>query len=267
MAPAMKKLSVIIPVYNEERYIEPVMSNIVAALQSDEFAAEFIVVDDHSTDKTAEILKAIQPKLGFRLVCQPRNQGKGAAVIRGTKEVSGDYVVIQDADFEYDPRDIHALVRPLIADQADVVYGSRFKKNSPQVRRTYHYFVNRLLTLLSNLFSGIYLTDMETCYKVFRADLFKALNLRSARFGIEVELTAYIAKTTARLYEFPVHYYPRTRLQGKKINWRDGVAALFHLMRFNLLVNFDSAFVNIPARYDPNRPGFSRSYRQVTDGE
>jgi hypothetical protein len=138
--------------------------------------------------------------------------------------------------------------------RADVVYGSRFKKNSPQVHRTYHYFVNRLLTMLSNLLSGIYLTDMETCYKVFRADLLKSMRLTSRRFGIEVELTAYVAKVRARIYELPISYFPRTRLQGKKINWKDGVAALLHLLRFNVFTSREKAFTAVPQRYLPSSP-------------
>jgi glycosyltransferase involved in cell wall biosynthesis len=175
--------------------------------------------------------------------------GKGAAIRKGFELCTGDFIVVQDADFEYDPHDISTLVAPLVSNQCDVVYGSRFKKSSPQVHRTYHYFVNRFLTVLSNLLSGIYLTDMETCYKLFRADLAKSMRLTSNRFGVEVEMTAYVAKTNARIFEFPISYFPRTKLQGKKINWKDGVAALFHLLNFNLLVKFEQAFLNLPARY------------------
>jgi glycosyltransferase involved in cell wall biosynthesis len=157
--------------------------------------------------------------------------------------------MIQDADFEYDPDDVPSLLEPLIQGKADVVYGSRFKKNAVQIHRTYHYFVNRFLTLVSNLLSGIYLTDMETCYKIFRADLLKAMRLRSKRFGIEVELTAYVAKVRARIFELPIGYFPRTRLQGKKINWKDGVAALVHLVRFNLFTSLDDAYENLPPKY------------------
>ena len=157
--------------------------------------------------------------------------------------------MIQDADFEYDPLDIPSLLEPLLQDKADVVYGSRFKKNAMQVHRTYHYFVNRFLTVMSNLLSGIYLTDMETCYKIFRADLLKPMKLKSFRFGIEVELTAYLAKVRARIYELPISYFPRTRLQGKKINWKDGIAALWHLIRFNLMTSVGEAFDHVPERY------------------
>ena len=141
--------------------------------------------------------------------------------------------MIQDADFEYDPSDVPKLLAPLIENEAEVVYGSRFKENYLLVHRTYHYFVNSSLTMLSNLFSGLYLTDMETCYKVFRADILKSMKLSSKRFGIEVELTACLSRTSARIMELPIKYYPRTTLQGKKINWKDGIAALFHLVKFN----------------------------------
>ena len=211
-----------------------------------------IFIDDKSTDGSLTILERLSGQFGFRLLKQAVNQGKGAAVIRGIQEATGDLIMIQDADFEYHPRDIPALIRPILDHDADVVYGSRFKKNAVQVHRTYHYFVNRFLTLLSNLFSGLYLTDMETCYKVFRADILKNMKLRSRRFGIEVELTAYLGKIKARVYELPIQYFPRTRLQGKKINWKDGVAALRHLVYFNFLVAADDAFTrDLPDQYRP----------------
>jgi glycosyltransferase involved in cell wall biosynthesis len=247
------KLSIVVPVYNEERHLEKVIETLMKSACPIE--REWIFVDDSSRDGSLEILKRLSERHAYRVIEQKPNQGKGAAVIRGIKEAKGDLIMIQDADFEYDPNDVPALLAPLLEGKADVVYGSRFKKSAYQVHRTYHYFVNRLLTVLSNLLSGIYLTDMETCYKVFRADLLKAMNLQSRRFGIEVELTAYIAKTRARVYELPITYYPRTRLQGKKINWRDGVAALWHLFRFNRLVKPATAFPDhaLPVRYLPSQ--------------
>lgn len=241
------KISVIVPVYNEAAQLESVIETLMASPCPIE--REWIFIDDSSKDQSLEILRQLQPKYGFRLIEQKPNQGKGAAVIRGIREATGDLIMVQDADFEYDPNDVPALLQPLIDGKADVVYGSRFKKSAFQVHRTYHYFVNRFLTVVSNLLSGIYLTDMETCYKVFRADLVKAMNLQSRRFGIEVELTAYIAKARPRIYELPINYYPRTRLQGKKINWKDGVAALLHLWRFNCAVSAEEAFTNLPERY------------------
>lgn len=241
------KLSIIVPVYNEEPQLESVIEMLMASPCPIE--REWIFVEDKSKDRSLEILLKCSEKYKFKVIAQPKNFGKGAAVIRGIKEATGDLILIQDADFEYDPKDIPALIEPFINNQADVVYGSRFKKNATQVHRTYHYFVNRFLTFLSNLLSGIYLTDMETCYKVFRADLIKSMNLTSNRFGIEVEFTAYIAKIRARIYELPIAYYPRTKLQGKKINWKDGVAALWFLFKFNRLVTLEKAFSNLPQKY------------------
>ena len=250
-------LSVIIPVFNEAPQLAEVLEHLFASPCP--IRREWIVVDDQSTDGSTEILRELQPRYGYRLIEQDPNQGKGAAVRRGIREATGDFVMIQDADFEYDPSDIGTLLEPLIEGRADVVYGSRFK-SSHQVRRTYHYFVNRLLTVLSNLLSGIYLTDMETCYKIFRRDLLQSMQLSSQRFGIEVELTAFIAKIRCRIYELPISYYPRTQLQGKKINWKDGVAALWHLVTFNLFTSLEEAFDlrRLPPRYFPSRdPGAS----------
>jgi len=247
----MPKLSLIVPVYNEARQLEEVIRKLMTSPCPIE--REWIFVDDRSTDGSTEILRRLQQEFHFKLFEQDPNQGKGAAVVRGIRESSGDFIIIQDADFEYDAHDIPSLLQPMIDGRADVVYGSRFK-SSHQVRRTYHYFVNRFLTVMSNLMSGIYLTDMETCYKLFRADLLKPMKLQSKRFGIEVEFTAYIAKTRARIYELPVSYYPRTRLQGKKINWKDGVAALRHLIHFNWLTSIEEAFDirKLPTKYFPS---------------
>lgn len=250
-APSKDRLSIIIPVFNESRYLSEVIPYLFSAPCPIE--REFIIVDDKSADRSLDILKELQTKYSFRLFEQPTNQGKGAAVIRGIEAATGNLIMIQDADFEYDAHDVPSLLEPILQGRADVVYGSRFKKSAPQVHRTYHYFVNRFLTVMSNLLSGVYLTDMETCYKIFRADLLKSMRLTSRRFGIEVELTAYVAKTRARVFELPIHYYPRTRLQGKKINWKDGVAALGHLFRFNRGVKFEQAFSNLPDRYHPER--------------
>lgn len=242
-----KTLSIIVPVYNEERQLESVVDVLFKTPYP--LRCEWIFVDDASTDKSFEILKKLQERYSFRLEQQTSNQGKGAAIQKGIALATGEFVMIQDADFEYDPADVPALLEPLLIGRADVVYGSRFKKSAIQVHRTYHYFVNRLLTVLSNLMSGIYLTDMETCYKIFEAGLLKSMTLTSKRFGIEIELTAFIAKSSARVVELPISYYPRTRLQGKKISWKDGVAALFHLVRFNLLTDEKKAFSNLPVRY------------------
>lgn len=234
-------LSIVVPVYNEEKHLAAVIKRLMESACPIE--REWIFVEDCSSDQSLAILKALAPTYGFRVIAQSPNQGKGSAVRRGIAEAKGNFILIQDADFEYDPADIAKLVAPLAEGRADVVYGSRFLKTGVnQVHRTYHYFVNRILTVLSNLFSGLYLTDMETCSKIFRADMMKAMNLTSARFGIEIELTAYVAKIRARVYELPVSYFPRQKLQGKKINWKDGVAALYHIVRFNWFVSAEKAF-------------------------
>lgn len=250
------KLSTIVPVYNEQKHLEDVVRFLFNSPCP--LAREWIFVDDCSTDGSRDTLRKLQREFGFILLEQERNQGKGNAIRKGIQHASGDLILIQDADFEYDPSDIPALLAPFAKNQADAVYGSRFKHNAPQVHRTYHYFVNRLLTVLSNLFSGIYLTDMETCYKVFRADLLKSMCLTSKRFGFEIEVTAYAAKTSARIFEIGIHYYPRTYIQGKKIGWKDGVAALFHLVRYNFLVSREKAFKNLPPIYAPDSPRLLR---------
>jgi glycosyltransferase involved in cell wall biosynthesis len=242
----MKKLSIIVPVFNEGPILEGVIQRLFQAPCP--VPREFIFVNDGSRDETLTILERHSSSFPYRIVNCRINRGKGAAIREGLKEVSGDYVLIQDADLEYDPADIPALIAPLVLAHADVVYGSRFKKTSPQVHRTYHYSVNRFLTSLSNLLSGIYLTDMETCYKVFPTELLRSMNLVSNRFGIEIELTAYLAKTSARVFELPIAYRPRSTLQGKKISWRDGVAALFHLVRFNTR-SFERCFTDLPDRF------------------
>lgn len=241
------KLSIVVPVYNEAGHLNAVVDAFMALRYP--VPIEWIFVDDCSTDGSSEILTQLAARHGFRLLRQESNQGKGAAVARGFQEATGSLLMIQDADFEYDPRDVPLLLQPILEDRADVVYGSRFKTNCVQVHRTYHSFINRFLTFLSNLMSGLSLSDMETCYKVGRSEIFKSMVLRSKRFGVEVELTAYLAKTAARVFEVPIHYYPRTYLQGKKINWKDGVAALYHLVIFNFFTPLERAFRDLPPRY------------------
>ena len=242
------KLSLIVPVYNEAHHLDrviPFLFSIKLPLES-----EWIFIDDKSSDNSLEILKKLSTQYQYKVLAQEFNQGKGAAVTRGIKEATGDVIMIQDADFEYHPKDIPALIQPLIDNEADVVFGSRFKKNAVQVHRTYHYFINRFLTMMSNVYSGFYLSDMETCYKVFRADIVQSMNLTSKRFGIEIELTAYVGKIKARVFELPINYFPRTVLQGKKINWKDGVAALKHLLYFNFFVDAKKAFKpSLPRQY------------------
>src|SRR6266446_2463640 len=176
----MPKLSIIVPVYNEEKELPKVIEAFMAAPCPIE--REWIFVEDASTDGSLAILEQLKSKYSFRVIHQEKNQGKGTAVIRGIQDATGDIIMVQDADFEYDPKEIPLLIQPILEDRADVVFGSRFKHSTLQVHRTYHYFANRLLTILSNMMSGLYLSDMETCYKVFRADLLKSMNLVSKRF-------------------------------------------------------------------------------------
>jgi glycosyltransferase involved in cell wall biosynthesis len=248
-------LSVVVPVYNEFIHLAGFVERLMNAPCP--VQREFIFVDDCSIDGSWELLQGLRGRFEFRLIQLPRHTGKGAAVIAGIAEATGNYILIQDADYEYDPHEIPMLLAPLLEGRADVVYGSRFKGDCVQVHRTYHFQINWFLTSLSNIFSGIYLTDMETCYKVFRADLLKSMRLRSRRFGIEIELTAYIAKLDVRIFEVPIHYYPRTRRQLKKIDWQDGLAALFHLLRFNFLIHRAEAFVSIPMQYQTEARGWA----------
>lgn len=225
------KLSLIIPIYNEAAHLERFLEAIDALELP--LAKELVFVDDASKDGSAAILEGYAFRSETKFIRAPRNQGKGAALRRGIEAATGDFIGIQDADFEYHFEDIPTLIAPLMDGRADVVFGSRFKSGNHQVHRTFHYLVNRFLTMVSNLFSGLYLTDMETCYKFFRAELIKNIQLESNRFGFEPEVTAKIAKLKVRVFELPISYFPRNYLEGKKITWRDGVAALGHLFVFN----------------------------------
>lgn len=244
-------LSVVVPVYNEADRLEAVLSERLFRAPCP-IAREWILVDDGSTDGSGEILDRA-PQLTDEPVhvLHKPNGGKGTAVRAGLELAKGEFFIVQDADAEYDPNDIPRLLAPLLAGEADVVYGSRFRRERHQVHRTFHYFINRFLTLLSNLLSGIYLTDMETCYKLARTDLAHAMRLRARQFEFEVEFTAYVAKTSARVFELPITYYPRTHTAGKKISWRDGVAALWYLVRFNPLTSRGKAFHELPEHYRP----------------
>jgi glycosyltransferase involved in cell wall biosynthesis len=197
-----------------------------------------VVVDDGSTDGTRDLLRQLQEAgepAPFRYFEQPENRGKGAAVRRGFAEASGDLLVIQDADLEYDPREYPVLLAPIVEGEADVVYGSRFLGGPHRVLFFWHYVGNRFLTMLSNMFTDLNLSDMETCYKVFRREVLEGLELQSDRFGIEPELTAKVARRGARIYEVPISYRGRTYAEGKKIGWRDGFAAIWAILRYNLL--------------------------------
>jgi glycosyltransferase involved in cell wall biosynthesis len=232
----LKKISIVVPVYNERETVGEILSRVAAAPLPAGLEREIVVVDDCSTDGTRDRLRelAAAGTPAFRLFEQPVNQGKGAALRRGFNEATGDVVIIQDADLEYDPDEYPVLLAPIVAGKADVVYGSRFLSGPHRVLLFWHYAGNKFLTTLSNMFSNLNLTDMETCYKVFRRGLLEGMPLRSNRFGIEPELTAKFARRRARIYEVPISYHGRTYDQGKKIGWKDGFAALWAIVRFNL---------------------------------
>jgi glycosyltransferase involved in cell wall biosynthesis len=226
------RLSVVMPVYNEASTLEAA----IRRLRSVPLDVELICVDDGSTDGSAAVLRALEAEGTVdRFIAHPRNRGKGAAVRTGAAAATGDVIVIQDADLEYDPFDLPRLLEPIADGRADAVYGSRFLGGPHRVLYFWHRVGNGALTLLSNMFTDLNLTDMETCYKMVRADLFRSLPLRTERFGIEPELTARLAQARARIYELPIRYDGRTYAEGKKIGWRDGVAALWHIVRANLL--------------------------------
>jgi len=227
------KVSLIIPVYNEARHLLEFLQR-VDALELG-VPKELVIVNDCSTDGTTELLKEFFFASTCQLIHLPHNQGKGAAISVGIGLALGEVIGIQDADFEYDMRDISALIRPLLDDRAEVVYGSRYKKSGGQVHRTYHYLINRFLTFLSNICSGLYFTDMETCYKFFKREVITNINLESKRFGFEPEITAKLSRLKLRIFELPISYFPRSTLQGKKISWRDGVAAIWHILYFNFV--------------------------------
>lgn len=230
-------LTVVIPAYNERLLVRELLRRVLAVRAAELRGLEVIVVDDGSTDGTREILGEIAADVPeVQLILQERNQGKGAAVRAGIAAATGDLIVIQDADLEYDPRDYARLVRPFLEDGADVVYGSRFL-TSERRRVLYfrHTLGNRLITLLSNWATDLNLTDVETCYKMFRAPLLKSLPIRSNDFALEPELTAKIAKRNCRIFEVPISYVGRTYREGKKIGWRDGFKALYTILRFKLI--------------------------------
>lgn len=225
------KLSVIVPIYNEVETLEAV----VARVQAVPFDKEIILVDDCSTDGTREKAAELERAENVRLFLHEKNQGKGAALRTGFANHQGDIVIIQDADMEYDPAEYARLVPPILEDKADVVYGSRFiGGRSHRVLFFWHMVGNRFLTLLSNMFTNLNLTDMETCYKVFRSEIVKKITIQEDRFGFEPEITAKIAKLRCRVYEVGISYSGRTYEEGKKIGWRDGMSAVRCILKYNI---------------------------------
>lgn len=231
-------LSILIPVYNERAHLQRCISRVLEAPLPDGLQREIVLVNDASTDGTAELAEDLARRHAdvIRVFHQPRNMGKGAALRRAIAEMHGDFAIFQDADLEYDPRDYAAVLRPLLDGRADVVYGSRFASRAERRALNYHHELgNRLLTALSNWFTGLNLTDMETCYKAFRADLLRSIPIRSNRFGIEPEITAKIARRRAIVYEVPISYHGRGYAEGKKIGLRDGLNALFVMLKYRLV--------------------------------
>lgn len=229
------KLSVVIPVYNEVATLEKVVDAVRRVDVG--MDKEIVIVDDKSTDGTTEVVRRLAKKFPeIVAVYHERNRGKGAALRSGFEKASGDLLVIQDADLEYDPRDYPALLAPLLEGRADVVFGSRFAGGGPhRVAFFWHYVGNRLLTTLSNMMTNLNLTDMEVGYKAFRRDVLQDLRLREDRFGFEVEFTAKVARRRWRIYEVPVSYYGRTYAEGKKITWRDGFRALWCILKYRFV--------------------------------
>ncbi len=224
------KLSVIIPVYNEESTIQEILRQVRAV----ELAHEIIIVDDGSTDRTRELLKAEESQPGTIVIYQPVNQGKGVAVRTGIERATGDIILIQDADLEYDPRDYAVLIRPIVEGRVKVVYGSRFL-GPRKAMLFWHMLGNKMLTLVTNILYNTILSDMETCYKVFRADVIKGMPLHSRRFELEPEITAKVLKRGHRIFEVPISYYGREYSEGKKITWKDGFRALYAILKYRFV--------------------------------
>ena len=229
----MPEISVVIPCYNEVSTIEAILDAVRASEIRDK---EILVVDDASTDGTREKLRSLEGQGGLRVIFHERNQGKGAALRTGFRAATGEVVIVQDADLEYDPKEYPKLLAPIRAGKADVVYGSRFVGGeSHRVLYFWHYAANKILTLFSNMFTNLNLTDMETCYKAFRREIIQKIDLREERFGFEPEVTAKVARLGCRIYEVGISYSGRTYAEGKKIGWRDGLRAVWCIVRYNLL--------------------------------
>ncbi|GAB3275797.1 glycosyltransferase family 2 protein [Larkinella harenae] len=235
-------LSIIVPVYNEEKTIGAVLDRVANVSLPDQLSREIIVIDDGSVDQTANVVQRYKEEnrhVPVYYLQLPVNQGKGEALHRGIQQARGQFLIIQDADLEYDPEEYTSLLQPLLAGRADVVYGSRFMGGRPhRVLYFWHMVGNRFLTLLSNMLTDLNLTDMETCFKVFRSEVIKGIKLQEKRFGFEPEVTAKIARIpNIRIYEVGISYYGRTYQEGKKIGWRDGFKAIYCILKYNLFVS------------------------------
>ncbi|PCH69530.1 MAG: glycosyl transferase [Bacteroidetes bacterium] len=236
---SLQKLSIIIPAYNEEDTIELILDRVFAVELTNNISKEIIIVNDGSKDSTSERINSFiqaNPDKPIQFIEHDKNKGKGAAVQTGIQAATGDYVLIQDADLEYDPRDYNALIDPVLTGNAEVVYGSRFISGKPhRILFFWHSIGNRLLTFLSNMFSNLNLTDMEVCYKMFKTDIIKDIKLVERSFGFEPEVTAKIAKIKdIKIYEVGISYFGRTYKEGKKINWKDGLRAIYCIIKYNL---------------------------------
>ncbi len=229
---AMNRVSIVIPAYNEEATIENIVGQVC---RSGVDLFEIIIVNDCSADRTQEIIDSLEMDVPIRSFKHEVNQGKGAALATGIAQVQGDIVIIQDADLEYDPAEYPILLQPILDGKADVVFGSRFMGGGPhRVVFFWHMVGNKVLTLMSNFFTNINLTDMETCYKVFKAEIIKDIKIEEKRFGFEPEITAKVAKKKCRIYEVGISYSGRTYEEGKKINWKDGFRAIYAILKYNL---------------------------------
>jgi len=238
-----KKLSIVVPVFNEERYLEAVIGKVVAQPLPGGLEKELILINDASRDNSWNIMQALPekfPSVTMQLINKTVNEGKGAALRDGFAKITGDIVIVQDADFEYDPADYPKLLQPILDDKADVVYGSRFIGEPHRVLYFWHQVANNILTTISNMLTNLNLTDMEVCYKVFIREVADRLKLKSPRFGVEPEITAKIARMRLngrhlRVYETGISYAGRTYEEGKKINWKDAVSAIFQIIRFRFM--------------------------------